>query len=82
MKKSQSKKKRFNPILMPINSTFMNISNTDANSLSFIKRFDQLTNLIASNTLITDLKGVQISESILHIQLEGTPFSKNKSKTN
>ena len=78
MKKSQSKKKRFNPILMPINSTFMNISNTDANSLSFIKRFDQLTNLIASNTLITDLKGVQISESILHIQLEGTPFSKNK----
>ena len=78
MKKTQSKKKRFNPILMPINSTFMNISNTDANSLSFIKRFDQLINLNASNTLISDLKGVQISESILHIQLDGTPFSKNE----
>lgn len=77
-KRTATKKKKFNPICLPINSLFLNISNTDATSLSFLKRFEKLTSINATDTLISDLKDVQISESIIDIKLKGTPFSKNQ----
>ena len=79
MKRSSARssgKKFFNELLVPNDVSFVNISGTNATSLSFLKKMIHVISVDATSTDISDLKQVPRIETITSVDISGSPLSK------
>ena len=63
---------------IPSSSTYIDVSNSNLDSFILIRKFNRLSTITASNTLITDLKGVGFHKKLTTISLSGSPFASNE----
>jgi hypothetical protein len=56
-------------------TVFLNISNSTCDSLGFLTRFPQVRSVIATNTLISDLRDVTVHSSVVSISIAGSPLA-------
>ena len=69
------KRRPFRISSLSFSTAFCDISNTNCDSLQFIRRFPRLTSVNANNTLVSDLKGAPFHSTLTGISVANTPLA-------
>ena len=63
---------------LPFSTAFLDLSNSNCRTLEFIRRFPRLTSINATNTLISDLKGVPLHSTVNIISVNKSPLASHE----